>query len=166
MFNICLNGICFCFIFAGYLTLSQTQALVYESHRNQTDPEFEVNGLITNGIVYGVFGLASWLAPSLVVAVGTRLSMILAAFTYLFNTAQYLHLNQYSVYISSVILGLGAPVIWTAQGTFLTQNSEPDTITRNSGIFWAIFMFSSFVGDINAYYFFQGAELIGTRLKH
>ena len=25
MFNICLNGICFCFIFAGYLTLSQTQ---------------------------------------------------------------------------------------------------------------------------------------------
>ena len=68
-----------------------------------------------NGIVSGVFGLASWLAPSLVVAVGTRLSMILAALTYLFNTAQYLYLNQYSVYISSVILGLGAPVIWTAQ---------------------------------------------------
>ena len=54
----------------------------------------------------------------------------------------------------------------TGQGTFLTQNSEPDTITRNSGIFWAIFMFSSFVGDLNAYYFFQGAELIGTRLEH
>ena len=68
-----------------------------------------------NGIVYGVFAFASWGAPSVVVAVGPRLSMILAALTYLFNTAQYLYLNQYSVYISSVILGLGAPVIWTAQ---------------------------------------------------
>ena len=79
------------------------------------DGELNYICVTRNGIVYWVFGLASWLAPSLVVAVGTRLSMILAALTYIFNTAQYLYLNQYSVYISSVILGLGAPVIWTAQ---------------------------------------------------
>ena len=62
-----------------------------------------------------MFAFASWGAPSVVVAVGPRLSMILAALTYLFNITQYLYLNKYSVYPASVIIGLGAPVIWTAQ---------------------------------------------------
>lgn len=29
-------------------------------------------------------------------------------------------------------------VIWTGQGNFLTINSTPETISRNSGIFWAL----------------------------
>ena len=68
-----------------------------------------------NGIIYGVFAFASWLAPSIVVRFGPRVSMIAAALTYAFNISQYLYLNEGSVYFASVLIGFGAPVIWTAQ---------------------------------------------------
>jgi len=71
--------------------------------------------IVRNGIVYGVFAFASWLAPSIVIAIGPRLSMILAALTYAFQISQYLYLNAGSVYFASVLIGFGAPIIWTAQ---------------------------------------------------
>ena len=110
--------------------------------------------------MYGVFAFASWLAPSIVVALGPRISMILAALTYLFNITQLLYLNEYSVYPASVILGFGAPIIWVAQGTFLANNSNSKTITRNSGIFWAMNMSSAFAGNTFAYFLFKDEEFI------
>lgn len=65
--------------------------------------------------MYGVFAFASWFAPSIVLALGPRISMILAALTYLFNIVQLLYLEPISIYIASAILGFGAPIIWTAQ---------------------------------------------------
>ena len=44
---------------------------------------------------------------------------------------QLLYLNNYSIYVASALLGLGGPIIWTAQGTFLANNSKPETITRH-----------------------------------
>jgi len=161
MFNIFLLGLCFCFVFTGFNTMGQTQALIYSSANSTNEiPNFEVNGLVTNGIVYGVFAFASWLAPSIVIQLGPRISMMLAALTYLFNITQLLYLNKYSPYPASVILGFGAPIIWTAQGTFLANNSDKKTITRNSGLFWAMNMSSAFWGNLFAYVLFRGEEYI------
>ena len=104
--------------------------------------------------------------------------MIAAALTYAFNISQYLYLNEGSVYFASVLIGFGAPVIWTAQvdlnflkiflclgnfavqGTFLARNSDDDTITRNSGIFWAMNMSSSIIGNLISFFLFQDQEII------
>ena len=51
-------------------------------------------------------------------------------FTYIY--VKLLYLNNYSIYVASALLGLGGPIIWTAQGTFLANNSKPETITRQS----------------------------------
>jgi len=143
------------------------KALVYNSAVETGEkPNFNVNGLVTNGIVYGVFAFASWLAPSIVLKLGPRISLMLAALTYLFNITQLLYLNKYTIYPASVILGIGAPIIWTAQGTFLASNSNQKTITRNSGIFWAMNMSSAFIGNLFAYFLFKDSDLIekGTRM--
>jgi hypothetical protein len=45
----------------------------------------------------------------------------------------------WSYYVVSILVGIGAAVIWTAQGVYLTANSDDSTISRNSGVFWALF---------------------------
>ena len=44
------------------------------------------------------------------------------------------------MYTASILLGIGAAVIWVAQGEFLHLQSPNDqTMMRNTGIFWCIF---------------------------
>ena len=52
--------------------------------------------------------------------------------------ASFLKPMVWSLYMGSALVGFGAAIIWTAQGNFLTINSDEDTIGRNSGIFWAL----------------------------
>lgn len=42
------------------------------------------------------------------------------------------------LYLTSGILGIGAAITWTGQGSFLSRCSDTNTISRNSGIFWAM----------------------------
>ena len=45
----------------------------------------------------------------------------------------------WSYYVVSILVGIGAAMLWTAQGVYLTNNSDDSTISRNTGIFWALF---------------------------
>jgi len=164
-YNVFLIGLCFAFIFTGFYTMSQTQALIYNSAAREI-PGFHVSGLISNGIVYGVFAFASWLAPVVVLRLGTRVSMMLSALTYTLYMSQLLYLNNYTIYIASALLGLGGPIIWTAQGTFLANNSLPSTITRNSAIFWAMSMSSLLIGNLQCFFMFQGEEYITSTTRN
>ena len=46
------------------------------------------------------------------------------------------------------------------QGPILADNSDDDTITRNSGIFWAMNMSSSLVANLVSFFMFQDQEII------
>jgi len=46
--------------------------------------------------------------------------------------------HTWLLYLASCIIGVGAALIWTGQGNYLTLNSSEDTISRNSGVFWAL----------------------------
>lgn len=46
--------------------------------------------------------------------------------------------TTFLLYLMSAIIGFGASVIWTGQGAYLTLNSDSSTMSRNSGIFWAL----------------------------
>ena len=50
---------------------------------------------------------------------------------------------------------MGAPILWTAQGTFLSNNSDARTVTHNVGVFWAMNTSSTFIGNLFAYYLFK-----------
>ena len=92
---------------------------------------------------------------------------------------QFFIMMPWLIYVANVILGIGAAVIWTAQviqrfqqqsglqkksghfhfhflqGNVLANNSDPTTITRNSGVFWAMNMSSNFIGNTLAFLLFK-----------
>lgn len=73
---------------------------------------------------------------------------------------------SFGLYLVSVIIGIGAAVIWTAQGNYLAINSTPETSSRNSGVFWALFQSSMLFGNLFVYFEFRGQESVSheTRL--
>ena len=115
--------------------------------------------------MYAVFSLASWVSPSLIAKIGPRLAMGLAGVLYIQYVAQLLYPNTYLLYIGSVIVGIGSPILWTAQGNFIAINSDEKTISRNSGIVWAMFQTSTFIGNIFAYFMFSGEEFIPSSVR-
>lgn len=69
------------------------------------------------------------------------------------------------LYAASAVLGAGAAITWTGQGMYLSKSSDPTTISRNSGLFWAMLQASMFFGNLFVYFQFQGKTHIeeGTR---
>lgn len=63
----------------------------------------------------------------------------------------------WALYLGSVLVGIGAAILWTAQGNFLTINSDSDTVSRNSGIFWALLQCSLLFGNIYSYFVLKGS---------
>ena len=66
-----------------------------------------------------------------------------------------LYLKNLLLYAASGILGIGAAIIWTAQGQFLTINSDSETMSRNSAIFWSLMQCSLIIGNTFIYFQFQ-----------
>jgi Ion channel regulatory protein UNC-93 len=52
--------------------------------------------------------------------------------------ASFLTPKTWLLYVASAVVGAGAAVIWTGQGSYLILNSDSETISRNSGVFWAM----------------------------
>jgi len=167
--NVFLLGLAFMFVFTGFNTMSGIQTLIFNSatkeHSGGFVPGFQGNGFIASAVIYGVFSIASWLAPSIVAWKGPRFAMFVAGLLYAQYIAQLLYPNTYLLYISAAIIGLGAPVIWTAQGNFLAICSDPETISRNSGIVWAMLQVSGLIGNIFAFFMFNGQEYISTSVR-
>ena len=66
------------------------------------------------------------------------------------------------MYTASIIIGIGAAVIWTAQGDFLGMQSPTDKLMmRNTGIFWVLFQCSLVIGNLYIYLAWSGKDNVG-----
>lgn len=95
------------------------------------------------------FTFGNFFAVPIVELVGVRLSMFSASITTTIFVLGFIFLNQYYLYISSAIVGFGSAgtivkclhisviyfaVLWTANGYYLTLNSNEKTSHRNSAM--------------------------------
>uniref|UniRef100_A0A2S2NRX4 UNC93-like protein MFSD11 n=2 Tax=Schizaphis graminum TaxID=13262 RepID=A0A2S2NRX4_SCHGA len=64
----------------------------------------------------------------------------------------FLWLSSFLLYLMSAVQGFGAAILWTAQGTYLTLNSDSSTMSRNTGVFWMISNMSMLLGNAFVYY--------------
>ena len=157
IWNVFFMGLAFMLVFAAFNTMGNVQTVILESatNRNSTgyEPGFSGNGFTSLAIVYAVFSVANWFAPPVVSKIGPRFTLILGGVCYACFIAQLMKPNNALLYSASALIGIGAAMIWVAQGNFLTLNSDAATMERNSGIFWAMLQCSMVIG--NMYYYFE-----------
>lgn len=100
--------------------------------------------------LYGTFSLSNFLAPMIELRMGPRLTLCIGAMTYALYVFAAIAPETVVLISSSVVIGIGASLLWTAQGHFLSLNSNPENVGSNSGAFWSIFMVNSIIGNLLA----------------
>uniref|UniRef100_A0A336MQ22 UNC93-like protein MFSD11 n=1 Tax=Culicoides sonorensis TaxID=179676 RepID=A0A336MQ22_CULSO len=162
--NVIILGFGFMFLFTAFQTMGNIEKTVLDSIA-QDDPTFKGDGYTSLAIIYAVFAIFNWFVPSIITASGPRVCILIGAVTYCFFVTSFLFPSTWLLYLSSAILGIGAALIWTGQGNYLSKCSDPSTISRNSGIFWAMFQMSLFLGNTFVYFVFQGKEKIDAETR-
>ncbi|XP_054463257.1 UNC93-like protein MFSD11 [Anoplopoma fimbria] len=151
--NVVILGVGFLFIFTAFTTCGNIEQTVVKSLQNGT---FSGSGYHSLGIIYGVFSFANLLAPSVVAVIGPKITMFLSGLLYSGYIAVFIVPSTWSLYLTSVLIGIGAAMLWTAQGHFLVENSEASTINRNTGMFWALLQCSMLFGNLYVYFDWNG----------
>ncbi|XP_037925519.1 UNC93-like protein MFSD11 [Hermetia illucens] len=157
--NVLILGFGFMFLFTSFQTMGNIEKTVLDSI-HYDDPSFTGDGYTSLAIIYAVFALIGWLAPSVLAYTGPRGAMLIGGSTYCLFMVSFLWPRNWLLYLASAILGLGASITWTGQGTFLSRCSDTSTISRNSGVFWAMLQASMFFGNLFVYYQFQDKDHI------
>ncbi|KAL0993407.1 hypothetical protein UPYG_G00107410 [Umbra pygmaea] len=153
LLNIIILGFGFMFIFTAFQTCGNIEQTVI---KNFNSTEFHGSGYTSMAIIYGVFSASNLIAPSVVAVIGPQLSMFFSGLVYSGYIAMFIHPFTWTFYTASVLVGIAAAILWTAQGNLLTINSTDATIGRNSGIFWALLQFSLFFGNMYIYFAWHG----------
>ncbi|XP_014680886.1 PREDICTED: UNC93-like protein MFSD11 isoform X2 [Priapulus caudatus] len=146
--NVVLLGFAFMLIFTAFQTCTMVEKTVLEGTG--------VDGYVSLAILYAVFAASNWAAPSIISVTGPKYAMVFGGVVYCIFIGLFLKPSTYSIYGGSAVLGIAAAVLWTAQGSYLTINSDSETISRNSGIFWALLQCSLLFGNLYAYFKFHG----------
>lgn len=87
-------------------------------------------------IFHVTLALCILLAPSYVTTAGTRLSILTSYACHIFFVSTYLWANAKLLLVSSAILGLGAALVFVAQGKCLVENKNPQKVHKHVWIFW------------------------------
>lgn len=154
LYNISLLGLSFTFLFAAYQSMGNIEKTLLRSVQHDY-PSFTGDGYTSLSISYFVFGLANWISPSVVNLTGCKIAMIIGAICYTMFLVSFLWLSSFLLYLMSAVQGIGAAILWTAQGTYLTLNSDSSTMSRNTGIFWTISNISMLLGNAFVFYALQ-----------
>lgn len=157
--NVLVLGFSFMLVFTAFQTCGMIQNIVISSMKDQY-ANYNGNGYISLAIVYTAFALSNWLAPSIICSIGPKISMLIGGATYSLFIANFFFHETWCLYVASCLIGFGASLFWAGQGNFLTINSDSDTMSRNSGVFWALLQCSLLFGNVFVYFKFQGKSEI------
>ena len=128
-------------------------------------PGLTGDGYLANSLLYATFSVSNFFAPWVIEMIGPRLSMVIGSLGYTAYSAQLLYLSDLTLYTAAVLNGVGASLLWTGQGNFLSINSSQSTAARDAGIFWSLYQLSGVLGNIAVYFLFLGVTFIRTDIR-
>ncbi|KAI1718617.1 ion channel regulatory protein UNC-93 domain-containing protein [Ditylenchus destructor] len=154
--NVIQLGIGFLFMFLAFNSQSSIEETVINhfSSRGLVDNH---DGYTSLSICYASFTVCNIVAAPIVEFLGARWSIVLGGLTYSIFQAGFLFLNKAFLYFSSGLLGVGAAVLWTGQGKYLSLNSTEHTAGKNSGLFWALYQTCLIGGGIFLFVVFNAS---------
>uniref|UniRef100_A0A8C7G1V5 UNC93-like protein MFSD11 n=1 Tax=Oncorhynchus kisutch TaxID=8019 RepID=A0A8C7G1V5_ONCKI len=162
IYNVVILGLGFLFIFTAFTTCGNIEQTIVKSLDNDT---FTGSGYHSLGIIYGIFSFSNLLAPTVVAIIGPQFTMFFSGILYSGYVAVFITPSTWSFYFTSVLIGIGAAMLWTAQGHFLVENSDASTINRNTGMFWALLQCSMLFGNLYIYFDWNGRIEISDRSR-
>ncbi|KAK4468713.1 hypothetical protein MN116_007892 [Schistosoma mekongi] len=165
VYNVIVTGLAFFFLFTAFQTASLTAQNVLEAVSEQKNSSFDGAGYTSLAIVYISFGLFNWFAPIVVMYLGERYSMIAGSTCYALYIASYIEPVVWSLYLASFINGLGAAVLWTAQGAFIADCSTKSNMNQHFSLFWGLFQANQIVGGLYAYLSLSNITKISRTLR-
>ncbi|XGW05666.1 hypothetical protein V3C99_016205 [Haemonchus contortus] len=157
LFNIVQLGIGFFLNFFAFNSQGFIEEPVIESFADRRSINKHA-GYYSLSIIYAVFTISNIVAAPIVRLLSPKWAMTLGALCYAAFQAGFLNVNEIYLYISSGVLGFGAAILWTGQGTYLTQNSSPTTSARNSALLWALSEGSLLGGGLFLFAVFHTSE--------
>uniref|UniRef100_A0A8C7VME3 Uncharacterized protein n=1 Tax=Oncorhynchus mykiss TaxID=8022 RepID=A0A8C7VME3_ONCMY len=162
IYNVVILGLGFLLIFTAFTTCGNIEQTIVKSLDNDT---FTGSGYHSLGIIYGIFSFSNLLAPTVVAIIGPQFTMFFSGILYSGYVAVFITPSTWSFYFTSVLIGIGAAMLWTAQGHFLVENSDASTINRNTGMFWALLQCSMLFGNLYIYFDWNGRIEISDRSR-
>ncbi|CAF2311775.1 unnamed protein product [Rotaria sp. Silwood2] len=153
LINVLLLGSAFMVLFTAFQATGMISQSVLEGVKNETThgSRFHGSGYISSAILYACFAITNIFAPTIVSMLRPAVAMFLGGITYFLYVLSFIYPMTWSYYVVSILVGIGAAVLWAAQGVYLTNNSNDLTTSRNSGIFWALFQVSLLAGNVYIY---------------
>lgn len=134
--------------FLIFLSFSAAQSFQTSSTGSQ--------GSITLGVLYTFFCLGNFLAAPLVLHIGVLRSLMLGGTMYVaFIVQTAFKFPLWVIYIISSLNGLGAAILWVAQGTALSRFAQWTGSGKASGIFFASYQANQFIGNLVIALLFQ-----------
>ncbi|XP_014294023.1 UNC93-like protein MFSD11 [Halyomorpha halys] len=166
LLNVIHLGLGFLILFSADFTITNMQKTINASI-HEDKPEYDIDGYVSLCLLYGLYGITLWLAPSFIAVIGYKLSLIIGGASlaiFMFTLALE---KVWTAYIGIVLGGIGGSFLWAAEGHYLVLNSDEKTMSRNIGVFWAIYSASMISGNIFAATEFAGKIHIDqeTRLR-
>lgn len=155
LIQVLLLGAAFHLLFFSFQTSVFIQQTVVNSIRLRPEYAFTGDGYVSLCITYSVFAASNWLAPSVIALTGVKYGMFLGSLTYVAYSASFIQPTTSLFYLAAALIGLGAGLLWTAQGSFLSQMSTNETSSRNAAIFWSLLQSSILFGNLFVYFAFD-----------
>ena len=81
--------------------------------------------------------------------------MLIGGLGYTAYAAQMLYLSEGLLYTCALLNGIGAALLWTGQGKFLSINTSDSSSGRDSALFWSLYQTSGVLGNIAVLYLFK-----------
>lgn len=135
-------SLCFFIMFFAYNGVQQF-LVTYFSTLNKV-----MVGFWSLTLIYFFLLISNFFSGFIVSKFGVKKCLVAGSLFYSLFIFSVVSKNLSFIYLASALLGFGAALLWTAQGTFLVRVSDPKRYGKNSGFFNTIFQLGSVFGII------------------